>query len=337
MPSEFNEQDQQQGGDSNTGNNYSDRAMHKDEVGRVHIHPFVFWASTALIVLFVIGAVVLGTTAEQGMSAVQSWMTAKFGWLYILSMSIFLILAVSLVASRFRSLRLAAQAAEPAFSLMALLAMLFSAGMGIGLLFWSVAEPIYHYQSPPDHVAVHVESVRQGEVMVLEKRAAEVADAANQAMVQAELAYEQEPSVENEAALREARQASQEAVDAANPDVIAAEADAVADLELAGESMRLTFFHWGLHPWGVYALLGLGLAYFGYRHDLPLTVRFAGKDKALAALADGEVELTFRSDALLEPGEVELEVIEPTTGLTASATVRVTPRADDAVMTVKLR
>ena len=73
------------------------------------------------------------------------------------------------------------------------------------------------------------------------------------------------------------------------------------------------------------------------RADLPLTIRFAGKDTASAALGDGEATVTFRSDTLLEPGEVELEVTEPTTGLTASATVRVTPRADDAVMKMTIR
>ena len=77
--------------------------------------------------------------------------------------------------------------------------MLFSAGMGIGLLFFSVAEPIYHYGAPPW-----------------------------------------------------------------------GEGNTVASAELA---MSVTFFHWGIHAWGLYGLMALGLAYFAYNHGLPLTIR----------------------------------------------------------------
>ena len=113
-------------------------------------------------------------------------------------MTAFLIFALGLMCSRYGAIRLGPDDARPEFSRLTWFAMLFSAGMGIGLLFYSVAEPLMHYGSPPT-----------GE--------AKTALAAHQAM-------------------------------------------------------GITFFHWGLHPWALYAVVGLSLAYFSFRRGLPLSM-----------------------------------------------------------------
>lgn len=101
--------------------------------------------------------------------------------------------------SSFGDIRLGPDSSEPDFSYASWMAMLFSAGMGIGLMFFGVAEPISHYFSPP--------------------------------------------TIEGGTA------------------------------QAAREAMEITFFHWGIHAWAIYAVVGLSLAYFGYRRGLPLTIR----------------------------------------------------------------
>ena len=115
----------------------------------------------------------------------------------------FLFFVVYLMFSRFGGIRLGDDDDRPEFSRFSWFAMLFGAGMGIGLLFWSIAEPIYHFQS--------------------------------------------------------------------NPFV----GEATAQATKAQVAMRLTFFHWGLHPWAIYVIVGLTLAYFHFRRKLPLTIRSA--------------------------------------------------------------
>ena len=104
--------------------------------------------------------------------------------------------------SRFGNIRIGGADAKPEFSNFAWYAMLMSAGMGIGLMFWSVAEPIFHYGSPS-------------------------------------------PMFNTQAGTAEAAQAA----------------------------FAVTYYHWGLHPWGIYALVSLGLAFFAYNRGLPLTIR----------------------------------------------------------------
>lgn len=122
-----------------------------------------------------------------------------FGWLYVGTMTGFLILSVWLAFGPHRNLRLGGDDSVPEFSRLSWFAMLFSAGMGIGLLFYSVAEPIDHFTSPPPSYRVF-----------------------------------------------------------GGPDQLA---------------MAVTIFHWGLHPWAFYAVVGLCLAYFGFRKGLPLSFR----------------------------------------------------------------
>lgn len=118
-------------------------------------------------------------------------------------MNIFVLAAAGFAIHRFGRIRIGGKDAQPEFSTPAWYAMLLSAGMGIGLMFWSVGEPIYHYASPSPMF---------------------------------------------------------EGVEGFTP-------------AAAQAAMSVTFFHWGLHPWGIYALVGLGLAYFAYNRKLPLTIR----------------------------------------------------------------
>lgn len=166
---------------------------------RLHIHPTVFWGSAGLIVFFVVISIVNLAHMKELFESVQAGITAGVGWLFVAAVNIYLGIVVFLLISRYGCIRLGGPDAEPEFSTWGWLAMLFSAGMGIGLVFWSVAEPIYHFSAPP-------------------WGAAKTAQAA----------------------------------------------------ELA---MGITFFHWGLHAWGLYALMALGIAYFAFNRGLPLTIR----------------------------------------------------------------
>ncbi len=163
------------------------------------VNPPVFIASAVVVVGFVLFGVLAPELAHHVFSSVHGFITEHFGWFYLLAVTGFLIFLLWIAFSSYGSIRLGDAGEHPAFGFVAWFSMLFSCGMGIGLVFWSVAEPILHYQTPPTGNG-------------------ETADAAAQAMV-------------------------------------------------------LTFFHWGLHAWAIYVVLGLTLAYFSFRHGLPLTIR----------------------------------------------------------------
>jgi choline/glycine/proline betaine transport protein len=161
----------------------------------------VFLFSAVVAVLFVAVAVIATSPMSALFSALQSGIATRFGWFYILAVTSFLVFALWLLFSRFGAIRLGGDDDEPEFSYPTWFSMLFSAGMGIGLLFYGAAEPILHFAEP-----------RAGTVPP-------------------------------------------------------------RTVEAAKEALNTAFFHWGLHAWGVYAVVALGLAYFGYRHELPLTIR----------------------------------------------------------------
>jgi choline/glycine/proline betaine transport protein len=168
---------------------------------REHIHPVVFPVSALLIIAFVIFGAVFTEAAGTALGETLSFITANFGWFMIVAVAVFLLFCLYLAIGPYGKIRLGPDDSRPDYSYLTWFAMLFSAGMGIGLVFWGVAEPIFHYADAP-------------------RVASESADAARDAMV-------------------------------------------------------LTYHHWGLGPWAVYAVLGLSLAYFGFRHNLPLTIRSA--------------------------------------------------------------
>ena len=168
---------------------------------KLTINPTVTGASVAIIASLLIAAVAATDTVSGIFDTIQELIVDKLGWFYIFSMSGILVFALWLMQSRFGSIRLGPDDSEPDFSRTSWFAMLFSAGMGIGLLFFSVAEPLLHYGSPP---------TGEGHT-----------------------------------------------------------------LQAARNAMGLTFFHWGLHPWAVYSIVGLALAFFSFRRGLPLSLRSA--------------------------------------------------------------
>lgn len=113
------------------------------------IHKPVFWPAIGLIVLFISVTLIVGEPMEAFFGEFKDWITDKTGWIFILTVNAFVIFCIYLAFSKYGNIRLGGKNAEPEFTTMAWFAMLFSAGMGIGLLFWGVAEPVFHYKSPP--------------------------------------------------------------------------------------------------------------------------------------------------------------------------------------------
>ena len=177
------------------------KATWKKKTGRFRydIHPWVFFISTAIILLGVIITLAAGEAALEAFEAIQGWITTHFGWFYILVMNLVLVFCIALIFTKYAGMRLGGEDAEPEFSIIGWFAMLFSAGMGIGLLFFGVAEPMYHYLDNPLGESESIEAART--------------------------------------------------------------------------SMELTFLHWGFHPWAIYAVVGLGIGFFGFSEKLPLSIR----------------------------------------------------------------
>lgn len=163
------------------------------------MNPPVFLGAAALVIGFVLFGILFTDLARQGFNSIQSFIVNTFGWFYILSVTGLLGIVLWLLFSRYGSIRLGGEDTQPEFGYLTWFSMMMSAGMGIGVVFFGVAEPMLHYLSPPVGEGGTDEAVR--------------------------------------------------------------------------EAMRYTFFHWGLHPWAVYSAIALPLAYFHFRHQLPLAPR----------------------------------------------------------------
>ncbi len=166
---------------------------------RFIINPPVFFGSVIIIAIFLAVGVIFPNRSGAIFRGLQTNILGAFGWLYLLSVGIFLIAVLLLCLGRYGRLKLGPDNSTPDFRFVSWIAMLFAAGMGIGLMFYAVGEPMTHFMAPPT----------------------------------------------------------------AEPRSIAA----------MREAMSVTFFHWGIHAWAIYAVVGLSLAYFGYRYNLPLTIR----------------------------------------------------------------
>ena len=167
------------------------------------IHPHVTFAAAVILITFILLTIMFRDQAAHFFNVAMDYITSTFGWFLILTANVFIIAAFFFAFSRFGSIRIGGKKAKPEFTTPAWFAMLLSAGMGIGLMFWSVGEPMYHYSAPsPMFLGI-------------------------------------EPGTP----------------------------------EAAQAAMGLTYFHWGLHPWAIYAIVGLGLAFFAYNRGLPLTIR----------------------------------------------------------------
>ncbi len=169
------------------------------------IHNPVFWIAALLILAFVVGTLMVPEQAKGLFDTSKAFSINNFDWLFLISGNIFVIFCIVLVFMPVGSVRLGGQDAKPEFSLISWFAMLFAAGMGIGLMFWSVAEPVGYYTD------------WFGTPLGAEANTPEGAKAA----------------------------------------------------------MGATMYHWGLHPWAIYAVVGLSLAFFCYNKGLPLTIRSA--------------------------------------------------------------
>ena len=197
------------------------------------LNPTVFFVSAGVILLFVLAGIIAPAGVGAAFGAIQTFIVEQLGWFYIIAVTFFLVFVLWLLFSPHGAVKLGKDEDEPEYSTVSWFAMLFSAGMGIGLLFFSVAEPVLHYTSPPGG----------------DQEAAAVAAAVDQTLP-------------------------------ADGALVAPEAGAQAQarptaeqIARAKQAMTITFFHWGLHAWAIYIIVGLALAYFAYRHDLPLTIR----------------------------------------------------------------
>ena len=153
----------------------------------------VFGVAATVIVVFVAYGAMRPEAFSTQTGAALGWLTTNFGWLFVLTSAGFVLFAGYLAVTRYGNIKLGPDDAEPQFSTFSWVSMMFATGMGIGLIFWGVAEPLTHLNTPPMGMA--------------------------------------EPG---------------------SPDA-------------AKLAMEYTFFHWGLHPWAMYAVIGLSIGYFAYR------------------------------------------------------------------------
>jgi len=125
------------------------RSDERKSIFGLEVNGPVFFTSAIIIILIITLTLLYKERAEQYFTSVQDFVANKAGWFFILSVNIFLIFMIYLAFSKFGNIRIGGQSAKPEFKTLSWFAMLFSAGMGIGLLFWSISEPIYHFLSPP--------------------------------------------------------------------------------------------------------------------------------------------------------------------------------------------
>ncbi|MEF8782787.1 MAG: BCCT family transporter [Haloarculaceae archaeon] len=166
------------------------------------IHPVVFPIALVIIALFIAVTIALGDDAAAAYQFLFDFIGQNFGWFYLLVVNVFIIVLLYFAFSKYGNIKIGGVEAEKEFSDFSWMAMLFSAGMGIGLMFFSVLEPVFYYASTPGFWGVEAATGAAGTA-----------------------------------------------------------------------AMAQTFFHWGFHPWAVYGLVGLGLAFFSFNRGLPLTFR----------------------------------------------------------------
>jgi choline/glycine/proline betaine transport protein len=169
------------------------------------VHPIVFPVALLIIAAFIALTLLgpsFGIPVTEGYNWLFTTIGETFGWFYLLAVNVFIVVLLFFAFSKYGKIRIGGVKAEKEFSDFSWMAMLFSAGMGIGLMFFSVSEPLYYLQNPPSFFG----------------------------------------------------------------------AEAGTGGAAAG-AMAQTFFHWGFHPWAVYGLVGLGLAFFSFNRGLPLTFR----------------------------------------------------------------
>ena len=173
------------------------------EIFGLDIHNPVFAISAGAIVALVLITLMFPDGAAAFFGDLRPWLTSTFDWVFMGAANILVLFCLFLVVSPLGKVRIGGAAATPDYSYAGWFAMLFAAGMGIGLMFFGVLEPVYHFQNPP--LGIDAEDTEAARAM----------------------------------------------------------------------GMAATIFHWGLHPWAIYAVVALALAFFTYNRGLPLTLRSA--------------------------------------------------------------
>ncbi|TNM45059.1 BCCT family transporter [Nocardioides albidus] len=168
-----------------------DQAVEVDETGRRGLDPAVFGVAAAVSIAFVVWGLVSTDSLGTASGKALEWVMTNTGWLFVLTSSGFVVFVIWLAMSRYGTIPLGRDDEEPEFRTTSWVAMMFSAGMGIGLMFYGVSEPLSHYVSPPPGAGGRDEA--------------------------------------------------------------------------AQTAMATTMFHWTLHPWAIYAVVGLAIAYGVYR------------------------------------------------------------------------
>ena len=181
------------------------------------IHSKVFLISAGTILLFVLLTLALQEQASAVFTGVRGWLTSNLAWFFISAANIFVLLCLVLILSPLGKVRIGGKEAVPDYTYIGWFSMLFAAGMGIGLMFYGVAEPMGHFSAAFDGITVGANGERTDW--------APLGGAAG---------------------------------------------DAAESFRLG---MAATIFHWGLHPWAIYAIVALSLAIFAYNKGLPLSMR----------------------------------------------------------------
>ena len=183
------------------------------------IHQVVFTWSAFAILAFIVLTLALQDEVGPIFLGMRDWLTGNLDWFFLLSGNIFVLVCLGLIVSPLGKIRLGGPDATPDYGYVGWFSMLFAAGMGIGLMFFGVSEPLSHYSTAFGGISVGEDGVRTDWAPLG-----------------------------------------------------GAEGN-VAEAQRLG--MAATIFHWGLHPWAIYAVVALALALFSYNKGLPLTLRSA--------------------------------------------------------------
>ncbi|WP_429773898.1 choline transporter [Acinetobacter schindleri] len=139
----------------------------KNEEVQDSLNKVVFYFSATLILLFSIITILFNEQANQVITNILNWVSATFSWYYLLAATLYLVFILFIACSRYGEIKLGPKHSKPEFSLLSWSAMLFSAGIGIDLMFFSVAEPLSHYMNPPVGEGETFEAARQSMVWTL--------------------------------------------------------------------------------------------------------------------------------------------------------------------------
>ncbi|WP_411686373.1 choline transporter [Acinetobacter pseudolwoffii] len=139
----------------------------KTEQVQDSLNKVVFYVSATLILLFSLVTILFNQQANLVITNILNWVSRTFSWYYLLAATLYLVFIIFIACSRYGEIKLGPKHSKPEFSLLSWSAMLFSAGIGIDLMFFSVAEPLSHYMNPPVGEGQTFEAARQSMVWTL--------------------------------------------------------------------------------------------------------------------------------------------------------------------------